>query len=326
MTFGDVTGPEHVLKPSEMYEQARRSRAPATLEKQYVRRDGTRLWAQLTVAPVGESGGLVAMISDISERKRAEKRVRETMLHQDHMVSQLQALDRAKSEVVSTAAHELRTPLTSIMGYTELLASGEGGSLSGDQAMMVATVDRNAKRLLSLVEDLLSLTRIEAGDSRLELAPTDVASLARAVVDGIRPSATARGIELSLEVEGNLPLVWGDRTQLDRALLNLCSNAVKFTPRGGRVRMCVRSERTATGTWVVVRIDDTGIGIPEDEQEHIFERFFRSRLAQKAAIQGTGLGLAIVKTIVEQHRGRIEIRSETGAGTSVTIELPAGGT
>jgi PAS domain S-box-containing protein len=294
------------------------------------RKDGSEITVSARWAPESDGSGNVTGVlevnRDITSRKRSERKVQVLMAQQMETVRRLQLLDEAKTQFVSTASHELRTPLTSIMGFTELLVAGDGGPLSEDQRGMVAAIDRNGKRLLGLVEDLLSLARIESGRNELHLAPTNVGGLAEAVVEGSRMAAAARGVRLTVEISRDIPLVAADRSQIDRALTNLVSNAVKFTPADGQVRVSAASRRDAEGTWLEIQVTDTGIGIPKEEQEHLFEQFFRSTTAQRQAIPGTGLGLSIVKGIVEQHRGRISIESEPGSGTCVTVTLPAGTT
>jgi two-component system, OmpR family, phosphate regulon sensor histidine kinase PhoR len=235
------------------------------------------------------------------------------------MVRRLSELDQTKSDFVASVSHELRTPLTSIRGYVEMLRDGEAGELEPAQQRMLEIVDRNADRLLSLIEDLLTLSRIESGAFRIARVPVALDDVVGATLEELRQPAAARGITLIGDIGPDIPTVLGDAGQLERVLLNLLSNAIKFTPRGGRVTVRVRSAREA----VEVEVEDDGIGIPAGEQERLFSRFFRSSTAQEQAIQGTGLGLVIVKNIVEHHGGEISVRSAEGVGTTFTVRIPA---
>jgi signal transduction histidine kinase len=226
----------------------------------------------------------------------------------------LRELDRLKDEFVSLVSHELRTPLTSIRGYVELMLAEE---LEDHQRRFLGIVDRNSERLLDLVSDLLFLAQIEAGKLAIELGSLDLKKVVEECVEAAAPVAESKGIELDAELQG-LPKIEGDRARLHQVLDNLLSNALKFTPSGGRVDVRLRR----TGDMAVVEVADSGLGIPEDEQGRLFERFFRSSSATENAIPGTGLGLTITKAIVERHSGRIEIESADGAGTTVRIHLP----
>jgi len=234
------------------------------------------------------------------------------------MVQQLRNLDQAKSDFVSSVSHELRTPLTSIRGYVEMLIDGDAGELDAEQQQMLGVVERNADRLLALIEDLLTLSRIESGSFRVAPAPVRLGEITEGLLAEMVAQPSAQGVQLVGEIESDLPPVLGDAGQLERVLMNLLSNAIKFSPDGGRV--VVRA--SVDGDEVVLEVSDEGMGIPMDEQEKLFSRFFRSSAAQERAIQGTGLGLVIVKSIVENHHGRIDVRSLPGDGTTFTVRLP----
>jgi len=229
----------------------------------------------------------------------------------------LRELDRLKDEFIALVSHELRTPLTSIRGYTELLLDGEAGKLTGDQRQFLGVVERNAHRLLHLVGDLLFLAQVEAGKLVLDIGALDIGNIASESVETARPQAEAKGITLTLAT-GPVPLIAGDRARIAQLLDNLVSNAIKFTPEGGRVDVRVR----ALKNQAVLEVRDSGMGIPAGEQEFLFQRFFRTSTATEHAIQGTGLGLAISKAIVEAHSGRITVASEEGAGTTFRVTLP----
>jgi len=243
---------------------------------------------------------------------------------QQELVEQLRELDRTKTDFLSTVSHELRTPLTSISGYLELLRDGDAGEIPPEADRMLAVVERNTQRLRSLIEDLLTLSRIESGAFRATYRDVLLRDVVGAAVASVQPAADAAGVGLQVDVAtaaaggGEDLVVAGDPVQLDRVLLNLLTNAVKFTPRGGDVRLAVRPE----GGDVVLEVEDTGMGIPERDQERLFTRFFRATNAVDAAVPGTGLGLLIVRSIVEHHDGDLHLRSQEGVGTVVTVRLP----
>jgi signal transduction histidine kinase len=230
----------------------------------------------------------------------------------------LRELDRLKDEFVSLVSHELRTPLTSIRGYIELLRE-DGDAVGADQRRYLEIVDRNSERLLELVSDLLFLAQIEAGKLGIERGPVELSKIVEECLEASAPVADSRGIELAAKVE-RVPRLQGDRARLAQVLDNLVSNGLKFTERGGRVEVRLGAH---DGT-ALLEVEDTGVGIPADEQQHLFERFFRSSTATENAIPGTGLGLTITKAIVERHGGQIEVESAENAGTTVRVCLPLG--
>jgi signal transduction histidine kinase len=244
---------------------------------------------------------------------RAEAESAQRLLAEQN--ARLREVDRLKDEFISLVSHELRTPLTSIRGYIELLL--EEGTFGPDQRRFLTIVDRNSERLLDLVSDLLFLAQMDAGKLAFDLQPVDLEELVAECVESSLPAAAAKDISLSAETE-SLPKLTGDRVRLGQVLDNLISNALKFTPDGGRVE--VRLE--AAGESALLEVSDTGVGLEQEEQEQLFERFFRSSRAAENAIPGTGLGLAIAKAIVERHGGRIELESAVDAGTTVRVELP----
>ena len=226
--------------------------------------------------------------------------------------------ERAKDEFVATVSHELRTPLTSIFGYAELLLDPTfAGALDDQQRTYVEVVRRNAHRLQRLVADLLFFSQVQSDRLALEVERVDITSLAAAALDAARPAASERRIGLKLEADTALELE-GDASRLEQLLDNLVSNAVKFTPDGGDV--CIRVHRD--GDMAILDVSDTGIGIPEDELDRLFTRFFRASTATDREIRGTGLGLAIARTIAEGHGGAIHVSSQAGRGTTFTVRLP----
>jgi signal transduction histidine kinase len=274
--------------------------------------DTTRRWRRHEIHAVQQVAGLVAQA--VVSLRLAQM--------QDEQVHRLTELDRQKTDFMATVSHELRTPLTSINGYLEMLEDGDYGELTGPQLGAVSVIDRNAIRLRGLIEDLLVLNRIEAAGLQSSLEDVAVGDLVAGVVEMLAPVADSGGVRVRVEPVHEQLCVHVDRGQLERALINLGSNAVKFTPRGGVVT--IGATRADDGR-VQVCVTDTGIGIPAADLARLSERFFRASNAADAAIPGTGLGLAIVRTIVEGHDGQLQIESVEGKGTTMRVLLPAAG-
>jgi signal transduction histidine kinase len=284
------------------------------VEFRFRRGDGT--W--LLVEAIGNNllhdrlvQGIVVTLRDVSKRKALEDGLK-------RQVQELQQLDQIKTDLVSTVSHELRTPLTAMIGHVELLSQGELGELNLDQVWAVGAIERNSHRLLSLIEDLLTLSKIETGGFGLTMAPTDLRMLVEEISTAMAPAASEHSLEMTFEVGSDVDLMLADRSGLERALTNLLSNAVKFTPAGGKVSLSVARQ----GQSAVFTVSDTGIGMSAEDKDRLFTRFFRSPAAMSMAIPGTGLGLAIVKKIVDDHRGEIHVDSSPGAGTTVTFTIP----
>jgi signal transduction histidine kinase len=229
---------------------------------------------------------------------------------------ELRELDRIKDFFVSTVSHELRTPLTSMLGYLEILRGGEVGELSDEQQRLLEIVDRNCDRLHNLVDDIVFLSRLDGGLFHLERAPVDLGQLVTERVESIQPAAEKKGVAVQLHIANGCDQLWADPSRLAQVVDNLLSNAVKFTPAGGDVFITVATSDETTH----IEVRDTGVGIPENEVQRLFERFFRASTARN--VQGTGLGLSITKSIVDAHGGTISVQSRAGVGSRVTVHLP----
>jgi signal transduction histidine kinase/CHASE3 domain sensor protein len=232
-------------------------------------------------------------------------------------VTQQRELDRLKDEFVATVSHELRTPLTSMMGFLEMIREGEAGELTDEQKRFLAIVYRSSERLQRLVGDLLFVARLDAGGLQLQFGEARLDEIVGDAVESSAALARSREVELVAELE-DVPPVVGDKERLGQLVGNLVSNALKFTPAGGRVT----ARSFVDGSHAVIEIADTGIGIPEAEQSRLFQRFFRSSTATEQAIPGTGLGLVISKAIAEAHGGSIGASSKPGVGTCFRVEIP----
>ena len=225
--------------------------------------------------------------------------------------------DRLADEFMTLISHELRTPLTSIIGYLELTL--DDGNLTEEQRGHLDVVDNNANRLLRLVDDLLLVAQLEAGQLVVRRVQLDLAAVARQAVAEAQPGAAANDITLTADADVSVPLQ-ADKGRMFRTLENLLSNAIKFTPAGGDVRVSVSH---ANGV-ARLEVADTGIGIAADDQERLFDRFFRTSAVAEQHFPGTGLGLYIAQAIVVAHGGSITVRSKPGKGTSFSVALSTG--
>lgn len=237
-------------------------------------------------------------------------------------VTQLKELDRLKSQMIQMTSHDLKNPLQAAMSYLELLEEDGETILTGDMQEYVSVVWDQLSRMYRIINGILSMERVQSGVRAFEECSLEDL-LGRVVVDFAAPARNA-GITLELDIKERLPSVLGDPQQLSQAFANLVENAVKFTAAGGRVM--VKAEVHKHQVWIDVI--DTGVGISADELPRVFERFYRGRHPGQAQVSGSGLGLSLVKTILDAHRGEIELESEPGCGTTVHVRLPAmsGGT
>jgi PAS domain S-box-containing protein len=276
-------------------------------------------WVSTTKMPLrderGQIIGTFGISRDVTARIRAENALAQQALQLTDQNESLRELDRLKDEFIGLVSHELRTPLASILGYAEMLRDDGVRGPGADHCAEV--IERNAQRLLRLVGDLQLLSQIQSGKLAMEFRSADLADLAACAVEELRPEAQRKHIQLALSATP-IPRLTIDPTRIAQLLGNLLSNAVKFTPDGGRVEVTLGRE----GEQVVLAVADTGIGIPAADRERIFERFYRTAIATRQAIQGTGLGLTITRAIVAAHHGTIAVDSEEGRGSTFTVRLP----
>ena len=256
---------------------------------------------------------------EIAVRKQAEEERARLLVREQAARAEAEAANRNKDEFLATLSHELRTPLTAILGWSHLLRSRKLNP--GDTDRAVDTIERNARSQSQLIDDLLDVSRIITGKLQIDRAPIDLANVIEAAYDAVRPAAEAKDIRFDFSIELSRLLVTGDPNRLQQVFWNLFSNAVKFTPRGGDVRV---TAEVAEG-WVRVSVADTGIGISEDFLPFIFDRFRQADGSTTREHGGLGLGLAIVRHLLDLHQGSVEVHSEgRNQGSTFTILLPAG--
>ncbi|MGO4536142.1 sensor histidine kinase [Leifsonia sp. 2MCAF36] len=267
----------------------------------YIRPDGKRVAVQVAATPrLDENGhrvGFIFVATDMTEARE---------------------FARLKDEFVGLISHELRTPLSSILGYLELMRDDEDAPLSEEQLQYLSVAERNAHRLLRLVGDLLFTAQVESGRFPLDIKDVELGGVVSASVESAGPVAANAGVTLVSDGPAEPLAVRGDPVRLGQAVDNLVSNALKFTPSGGTVTVSLRRD----GEQVVIAVTDTGMGIPAVELSQLSQRFFRASTATRNAVPGVGLGLTITKAIVTAHGGRLDIASEEGVGTSISIVLP----
>lgn len=306
--------------PTIMLEMVRRAERR---DWEFIREDGRPRMVSLTLSevtdPDGEVIGYIGAGEDITERLRTEEALRTALEHEQSSVLRLEEVDHVKEELVSNVSHELRTPITSIFGYAELLADGSLGELNEGQVDAVQRIVRNTGRLGLLVEDLLTLSRAESGQLELEHEQVDLRAVSRDAREMLDEVLRTRSLEVRVLAPEEPVCVLGDAHALERVVANLMGNAIKFTPDGGQVTLAV----TESLHEASITVRDSGMGIPLEDQDHLFTRFFRAPAATENAIQGTGLGLSIVHSIVTQHGGSVCVDSTPGSGTTVTVLLPS---
>jgi len=233
-----------------------------------------------------------------------------------HDLTELRRLERVRRDFVANVSHELKTPLTSIRGYVETLLSGALHD-EDNNVRFLEKIDSNVRRLTHLVADLLSLARIESEESGLPLESLDLRPLLEQALRQHGPRAVQKGVRCSIEHDGGRVRVLGDRESLVQVIDNLLDNAIKYTSRG-EVRLVLRRD----ASWGMLEVVDTGIGIPAEELERVFERFYRVDKARSRELGGTGLGLSIVKHLVVAMNGKVEVESKMGSGSTFRVRLP----
>jgi len=327
MTIKDIRPPEDV--PALLQEV---SDVPEGSERvstwRHRRKDGSIIDVEITSYSLNFSGrpAEVIVAVDVTQRKRDEedkrqfmKRLEATNQELDLRNREVERATKLKSKFLASMSHELRTPLNAIVGFSDLLAEGTPGQLNDKQKRFVNHIKQGSAHLLQLINDILDLSKIEAGQLELHCEDFKVSDALPEVLSTIRPLAMAKNIQVQQTMQNETSL-HADRIRFKQILYNLLSNAVKFTPKDGSISI----ECHEAGTQVELSVTDSGIGIRPEDQRMIFEEFRQVEGSSAAAQQGTGLGLAITRRLVEQQGGRISVQSELGKGSSFTFTLPTG--
>jgi two-component system, OmpR family, sensor histidine kinase VicK len=299
-----IVPPDHRSEEEEIVTSVLAGKGVLNYETQRQRKDHSIVDVAVTVSPIRDGNGMIigcsSITRDITERKRIQEEA-----------------DRLKDEFFATVSHELRTPLTSIIGYTDLLLQGEGGELTDQQRRFLEVTERNAKRQLRLVGDMLFVSKAEAGEFSIELGSVDLDGLIAECVEAAMPAAEHRGIEISYRGEST-PLCEADGDRIAQLADNLISNAIKFTPEGGRAQV----DLLVVDGQAVLEVTNSGSYIAPADQKRLFDRFYRAASASADAVQGVGLGLTIAEAIVHAHGGKIQVRSDEQSGTVFSVWLP----
>ena len=283
-----------------------------------LRKDGSLFWASVIITalrdPTGALVGFAKVTRDLTERRQAEERA----IADARRVAETETANRTKSEFLATLSHELRTPLNAIGGYAELLAMEVSGSINESQRQYLERIETSQKHLLSLVNELLNLSRVEAGQIEYDLGPVPLLRLLTELEAMILPQARAKDITFEI---ANCPaevVAWADAARAQQILLNLLSNAVKFTPPSGRIRIACSLTEENIGVSVL----DTGPGIPKDKHEAIFQPFVQLGRSLTNPREGIGLGLAISRDLARGMSGDLKVSSQEGEGATLTLILP----
>jgi PAS domain S-box-containing protein len=287
--------------------------------KEFFRGDGTRVPVSVRSWAVSEEGspvGFWTLVSDISERRKYENFIHETIVRMEEAYDRLSEMDRLKTEFVGMVTHELRAPLATIESSLSALRVIETNGSTAERQELREILERGVKRLSQLIEDLLDVTRIESGQLKLDAVPDDICELARKVASAYRPRFAEKGLDLTVEVPNGKCIGLYDPGRIEQVLTNLVDNALKFTSKGG-VTIIVDGRPNR----IFVSVSDTGRGVEVSEQSQIFEKFYTSQV--KGDKRGTGLGLAICKGIVENCGGSIWVESTREEGSRFTFDLPA---
>jgi len=279
---------------------------------------GKWLWLQLTATSIPDSSGrpehVLVMIEDVTAVRETSDKLAEALDAQRDANVNLEKIDRTKSEFLSIVSHEFRTALTGIQGFSELIR--DGGLEPDEVRAYGGYIFNDADRVNRLIGDMLDLDRMESGRMSMRTADVDINDVLMEAISRAAPAAVS--VEFKSDLDPRLPIVSGDRDRLIQVVSNLVSNAVKYSPEGGTVTLSSRVE----GQFALVSVTDTGIGIPQEEIGHVFERFRRVHSGAAQSIPGTGLGLTIVKQIVEMHGGKIWVESAVGHGSSFHFTIP----
>ncbi|MBD2664994.1 two-component hybrid sensor and regulator [Richelia sinica FACHB-800] len=268
---------------------------------------------------------------DISETKKVESELRQANEQLAISNEELARATRLKDEFLANMSHELRTPLNAILGLSEALQAEAFGVINDKQQQSLQTIERSGQHLLELINDILDLSKIEAGQLTLNYAPTAISPLCQSSLAFIKQQALQKHIQLEVKIPPHLPVLLLDERRIRQVLINLLTNAVKFTPEGGRITLEVSQEKvpseiniTSYRDFIRLAVIDTGIGIPQESLRKLFQPFVQIDSSLNRKYEGTGLGLSLVKRIVEIHGGKVGVSSQLGVGSCFTVDLPCG--
>jgi signal transduction histidine kinase len=269
---------------------------------------------------------LMIRIRKVLEERQRFVRLKDFADQLEKANQELRKIDAIKSEFVSVASHELRTPLAAIKNSVQLMLSGKTGEINDNQSKFLSMAERNINRLTNILNDLLNLSRIESGKIELKFGNLELKGIIELTASSLRPQADVKSIQIEVDISEPLPSVYGDPEKIEQILTNLIGNAIKFTLEGGKITISAKylskEKEGGYGDKVAVSVKDTGIGIPPEHLDAIFEKFHQVEGSLHRSVSGTGLGLAITKGLVEAHQGKIWVESEVQKGSTFTFTLP----
>jgi PAS domain S-box-containing protein len=293
-------------------------------EEPLVRDNGTLTWLRITKIPLvndlGEVFGMFGAYEDITDRKHAEQQLRHTNEQLAKANTELERATRLKNEFLASMSHELRTPLNSILGLSEALKANVYGNLTDAQKRSLNTIAKSGKHLLELINDILDLAKIESGKLELQITPTSIKQLFFSSLNFVKQQAHQKKIKLNYNIPKGIETIQVDERRIRQVLINLLTNAVKFTPEGGKIDLIVDTYRQSE--MLGFSVIDTGIGIPSEKFDLLFQSFVQLDSSLSRRYAGTGLGLALVRRLVELHGGMVTVESEVGVGSKFTVFLP----
>jgi PAS domain S-box-containing protein len=334
--FEFIVTQEHTRVMKIMRQSLKEGYSGVPIEVQQVRKDGSEFLAEINGAVLkdvhGNSTGFITIMKDITERKRMERELyerneklqsqaKELKAQQQELVkktNEVEEATRLKSEFLAHMSHELRTPLNAIIGFSELMLDNVPGETNDEQKQCLADILESGKHLLNLINDVLDLSKIESDKLKLRLEDIALNEVIESLRSSVTPILMPRKQSLDVYIEEELPLIHADRAKVKQLLLNLLSNATRFTPDGGKLKI----EAASRNGCCQVSVIDNGIGIKKEDQKRLFEPFSQLDNPISKEKGGTGLGLIIAKQVVEKHEGRIWVESEYGKGSRFTFTLP----
>jgi len=266
---------------------------------------------------LGQCFDNIRLFEDLYHTKdELEHRMKERTVELVKSLRKIEVINKAKSDFISSVSHELRTPLTSVKGFSSLLVDEKFGKLPEEAKKRLEKIDNNVNKLMAIVNTLLDISRIESGKMEVKIGPFEIIRLIKEVTDFLAPQIEAKKLILTFDTPQNLN-VYMDRTLIERTIINLVNNAIKFTPKKGKIKITCVEE----GTKATISITDTGCGMKSEDVEKVFQEFFRSSTPESANIEGSGLGLSLVKRIIDTHKEKIWVTSEPGKGSTFSFTL-----